>query len=104
MSAEIPFELLEWQRSKLTEFVVQFDRTYGDGSFDPNADYTDPGLIAMALRGAQLMGLSDQELEQFFETEFELSGLTGGELGTMLALTMLIGAERRVQVAAGGKN
>jgi hypothetical protein len=104
MSTEIPFELSQWQQSKLVEFVMQFDRTYGDGDFDSAADYSNPRLVALALRDAQLMGLGDQELEQFFEHEFGLAGLRGGELETMLAITMLIDSENRVRYAAGGRN
>jgi hypothetical protein len=89
---------------KLIEFVMQFDLTYGDGDFDPAADYSDPRLIALALRAAQLMGLGEQELEQFFEQEFGLAGLTGDHLETILAITMLIDAENRVRCAAGGRN
>jgi hypothetical protein len=104
MSTEIPFELLEWQRSKLVEFVHQFDRTYGDSSFNPQDEFSDPALIAMALRSAQLMSLEEVGLEQFFLTAFGLTGLTGGELGTVLAFAKVIGAENLIRCAAGGKN
>ena len=104
MSAEDLFELSQWQQWKLLDFIDRFDQTYGEGSFDPDADYSDPGLIALALRAAELMGFQDAEIEQLFETEFELTGLTGGDLEKMLAITMLSDAEKRILVAAGGRN
>jgi hypothetical protein len=99
-----PFELSQRQQWKLLDFIDRFDQTYDEGSFDPDADYSDPGLIALALRAAELMGFQDAELEQLFETEFELTGITGGKLETVLSMAILIDAERRVRCAAGGRN
>ena len=103
-TTEIPFELLPWQRSKLLEFVHQFDRTYGDSSFNPQDKFSDAGLIALALRAAELLDFRGEALERFFEHEFALSGISQGELETMLSLAMLIDAERRICCAAGGRN
>jgi hypothetical protein len=99
-----PFELLEWQRSKLVEFVHQFDRTYGDSSFDPQDEFSDPAIIARALRAAELMNFQGEALERFFEHEFALIGISQGELKTVLALAQLADAERRVRCAGGGRN
>jgi hypothetical protein len=92
------------QRSKLLEFIDRFGQTYGDGDFDPGADYSDPGLVALALRCSQMTGVGNQELEQFFEQEFGLVGITGGDLGTMLALARLLDAENLVTHSAGGRS
>jgi hypothetical protein len=97
-------ELLDWQQARLVEFVVQFDQIYGDGGFDLDADRTAPKLIALALRGAQLIGLEEAELEQFFEHEFGLVGIVQGELETMLSVAMILDVENRVRCAAGGRN
>jgi hypothetical protein len=97
-------ELLDWQRSRLVEFVVQFDLIYGEGDFASDAEYTTPGLIALALRGAQLIGFEGAWLEQFFEHEFGLAGTNDGELETALSLPMLLDVEKRVRCAAGGRN
>jgi hypothetical protein len=99
-----PFALLPWQRSKLVEFVHQFDRTYGDSSFNPQDKFSDAGLIALALRAAELLDFRGEALERFFEHEFALSGISQGELETVLSMAMLIDAQRRVRCAAGGRN
>ena len=104
MSTEIPFELLEWQRSKLIEFVHQFDRTYGDLSFNPQDEFNDPAIIARALRAAELLNFRGEVLERFFEHEFALIGISQGKLATMLSIAMLVDGERRVRYAAGGRN
>ena len=103
-TTEISFELLPWQRSKLLEFVHQFDRTYGDSSFNPQDEFSDAGLIALALRAAELLDFRGEALERFFEHEFALSGISQGELETMLSIALLVDAERRVRCAAGGRN
>jgi hypothetical protein len=112
MSTLIPHpELLDWQRSRLVEFVVQFDQIYGDNGFDSalpldfvDAEYTTPGLIALALRGAQLIGLEEAGLERFFEREFGLAGIGTCELKAVLSIAMLLDVEKRVRCAAGGRN
>jgi hypothetical protein len=92
------------QRAKLLEFIGTVDAIFGARSFDPDLDYSDPGLIALALRDVQLLGLRAQELEQFFAREFGLADITSGDLGAMLAIAMLVDAERRIKVACGGRN
>jgi hypothetical protein len=99
-----PFELLPWQRSKLTEFVHQFDRTYGDSSFDPQDEFSDPAIIALALRAAELLDFRGEALERFFEHEFALIGICLGELETVLSIALLADSERRIRYAAGGRN
>jgi hypothetical protein len=104
MSAEDLFELSQWQQWKLLDFIDRFDQTFGERSFDPQVELNDAALLALALRRAQLLGLQNESLEKFFETEFGLTGLTGGNLETILAITMLSDAEKRILVAAGGRN
>jgi hypothetical protein len=103
-TTEIPFKLLEWQRSKLIEFVFQFDQTYGDSSFNPQDEFSVPALIAMALRAAELMNFRGEALERFFKDEFALVGISQGELETVLSIALLVDAERRVRCAGGGRN
>jgi hypothetical protein len=46
----------------------------------------------------------EEEISLFFEREFNIAGMTGGPIGTALAVGMLIDAERRLQARGGGKN
>jgi hypothetical protein len=103
-TAEPPFRLLDWQQSRLVEFVVQFDRIYGDGDFNSGADYNDIELIASALRAGQLIGLADSELLDFFEHEFGLAGLKGEVLQEVLEIAMILDLDIRIRCAAGGRN
>ena len=103
-TTEIPFELLPWQRSKLLEFIHQFDSTYGDSSFNPQDEISDPMIIALALRTAGLMNFQGEALKQFFVDQFALINVNEGELETILSIARLIDSERTVRCAAGGKN
>lgn len=103
-TTEIPFELLPWQRSKLLEFVHQFDSTYGDSSFDPQHEISDPMIIALALRVAGLMNFQGEALRKLFVDQFALINVNEGALETVLSMARLIDAQRRVRVACGGRN
>jgi ABC-type lipoprotein release transport system permease subunit len=52
----------------------------------------------------QLLGYEDTSLERLFEREFAITGVTGGDLGTWLAVVMLADVENRIKAAAGGRN
>jgi hypothetical protein len=103
-TTEPPFELLDWQRTKLIKFVHQFDKTYGDSSFDPQEEFTDPEILALALRVAELLDFQGEALEQFFERQFGLVGINEDDLGTMFSIAMLLDVENRIRCAAGGRN
>jgi hypothetical protein len=91
------------QRSKLLEFVVRADAIIGDGDFDRN-EWTDAELMALSLRSAQVLGYEGRRLESLFEREFGIAGVTEGQLGDWLAVLLLEDAERKILVAAGGRN
>jgi hypothetical protein len=109
MNTEAP-EYLETlstdQRSKLLAFIERADAIIGDGDFDPDPDdaWTDAELMALSLRGAQVLSFSGERLEELFRVEFNIAGVTEGQLGDWLAVIMPLDAERRVLAAAGGRN
>ena len=98
------FTLSESQRTKLIAFVEQFDATFSDGSFDTAAEWTDPELLALALRAAEILGFEGAALEQFFCDEFGVAGISEGDLGTLISIAMLADVENRIRCAAGGRN
>jgi hypothetical protein len=97
-------ELSQDQRAKLFSFVEQFDAIFGDDDFDRNAEWSTPELLALGLRAAEILGYSGQDLEQFFAKEFDVAGVTEGDLDTMLAVAMQTDVEKRIRCAAGGRN
>jgi hypothetical protein len=64
----------------------------------------DNALLALALRAAELLGMEQDEIAEFFVREFDIAGTTQGNLGTCLALAMLIDAEKRLIARGGGRN
>ena len=98
------FELSDLQRTNLSHFISVVDAVVGDGSFDPDAEFSDPELMAIAIRGATLLGFEGAALEALFQREFGICGITEGDLDTMLSIVMLGDVESRIKAAAGGKN
>jgi hypothetical protein len=98
------FQLTNVQRSRLLDFVEQFDLLYGDGTFQRDESLSDEPLLALALRAAQLLGMEQDEIAEFFEREFNIGGMTGGTIGTALKFAMFFDAERRLVARCGGKN
>jgi hypothetical protein len=92
------------QRSRLLDFVECVDHTYSDGTFQRDKPLVDELLLALALQASVRLGLQEDEIAEFFEREFDLAGMTGGPIGTALALGMLVDAEHRLRARAGGKN
>jgi len=98
-------ELSDSQRTKLIAFIVRFDQLYGDGDFEAKAKWSTPELLALALRAAEILGYSGQDLEQFFAKEFDVTGLGESEvINDMLVCAMMVDVEHRIRVAAGGRN
>jgi hypothetical protein len=97
-------ELSDLQRTALLDFVATADATIGAGDFDQQAEWTDAELMALSLRAASLLGFAGDRLEQLFRREFGVSGVTEGDLDTLLAVIMLADVETRIKAAAGGKN
>src|SRR5207253_6881784 len=98
------FELSDLQRDRLSDFIGRADAIIGDGSFNPEAEYIHPELMALALRAAQISGYEGTHLDELFRQEFELAGVTEGDLGDWLAIVMLADVEARIKAAAGGRN
>jgi hypothetical protein len=98
------FELSESQRTKLLNFIEQFDQLYGDADFDVKAEWSTPELLALALRAAEILGYQGDALERFFCKEFDVAGVTGNILGVALACAMMLDVENRIRAAAGGRN
>jgi hypothetical protein len=98
------FELSDSERGKLLAFIKQFDQVFGDADFDAKAEWSTPELLALALRAAQILGYQGDALERFFAKEFDVAGVTEGDLDTMLAVAMMVDVEHRIRVAAGGRN
>jgi hypothetical protein len=98
------FELSELQRDKLVAFITRADAVIGDGTFDPEADFSDPELMALSLKAAIILGYDGAQLEQLFHHEFELSGVTKGDLSDRLAVVLLADVEERIRSSAGGRN
>ena len=98
------FELSEPQRTNLSHFISVVDAVVGDGTFDAEQELSDPELMAMAIRGATLLGYEGAALEELCQREFEIAGVTEGDLETWLAVIMMADTERQILYAAGGKN
>lgn len=98
------FELTDTQRNALLDFITQADAIIGDGSFDPQVAWSNVELLALALRGATLLGYVDAKLEQLFETEFWITGINESPLHEVLAVSALANTELRIRAAAGGRN
>jgi len=79
-------------------------RSITTGTFERDEELSDEALLALALRAAELLGMEEEEISEFFEREFNLAGMTGGPIGTALAFGMLIDAARRLQARGGGRN
>jgi hypothetical protein len=60
------FELSDEQRTDLCHFISVVDAIVGDGSFDQEAEFSDPELMAFAIRGATLLGFEGAALEALF--------------------------------------
>jgi hypothetical protein len=92
------FELSDQQRGKLLAFISRADASIGDGAFDPEtaSSSSDAELMALALKAATLLGYEGTHLEKLFQREFEIAGVTEGDLGTWLDLVMLADVESRI--------
>ena len=102
-TATPPFELLDWQRSRLVEFINQADAIIGLRDFIGYSD--DPEILALALRVAQILGYEGERLERLFCSEFRVGGVTQSAiLGDWLAALDLVDMEKRIMAAAGGRN
>ena len=91
-------------RGRLLEFISQSDQIIGDGDFDRSREWQDCELMALALRAAQILGYENERLEELFRDKFGIGGVTEGLLGEWLAAVMRLDLERRILVAAGGRN
>jgi hypothetical protein len=92
------------QRSALIEFLTQADAIIGNEGFDcyDYDEWRDCEIIACALRRAQVLGFENERLEQLFQREFGVAGVTEeGLLADWLGLILLADAEKRIMVAAG---
>jgi hypothetical protein len=98
------FKLSDRQHTDLRHFISVVDAVVGDSAFDPEAEFSDPELMAIAIRGATLLGYEGPALEELFQREFEITGVTADDLGDWLAVIMMADTERRIRSAAGGKN
>jgi hypothetical protein len=95
------------QREKLIEFLTQADAIIGSRGFDcyDYDEWRDCEIIACALRRAQTLGFENERLEELFQREFGIAGVTEGQLiADWLAVLLLADAERRILVACGGRN
>ena len=91
-------------RGRLLEFISQSDQIIGDGDFDRFREWRDSELMALALRAALILGFEENRLEELFRDKFGISDVTEGLLGEWLAAVMRLDLERRIMVAAGGRN
>jgi hypothetical protein len=98
------FQLSDLQRGRLFDFLEVTDQLFRDGTFERDEQLCDEAILALALRAAELLGMEQEEIWEFFEREFDITGMTGDPIGTALAFAMLIDAERRLQARAGGRN
>jgi hypothetical protein len=68
----------------------------------------DAGVLALALRAAQLQGMSDAQISEFFEREFGLAGLDSSTVDTCISILLLMEAERgrqaRIKARRVGRN
>jgi hypothetical protein len=92
------------QRAKLLEFIDQADAIIGGSDFDRYSAWEDAEIMALSLRAALTLGYENEHLEKLFQREFGIAGVTEGLLADWLAVILLADAERRIQVAAGGRN
>jgi hypothetical protein len=100
------------QRTKLIEFLTQADAIIGY-TFNSGTDLSDlehlgdalfdADLIARGLRVAQLLGYEGKGLEELFQHEFGIAGVTEGNLGDWLSLLSLADVEKRIMIACGGR-
>ena len=90
------------QCEKLLTFIDQADAIIGEGDFDRGNAWEDCEIMALALRAAQILGFTNERLEDLFCREFGISGVTEGQLADWLAVIMLVDVERRIRCAAGG--
>jgi hypothetical protein len=65
---------------------------------------TDVELVILTITAAQLSGVPDSEIGQFFATEFGLPDIDEDALGELLSIVMLSSVEQRIRCAAGGRN
>jgi hypothetical protein len=91
-------------RGKLLEFISKSDQIIGDGDFDRFREWKDCELMALALRSAFILGFEENRLEELFRNKFGIGGVTESLLGEWLAAVMRLDIERRILVAAGGRN
>jgi hypothetical protein len=92
------------QRSRLLDFIEHVDRSLGDSTLNRSEPLTDIQLVILALMAAQLYGVQDSLLAQFFATEFGLPDIDEDALGRLLGLVTLTSIEQRIRCAAGGRN
>ena len=92
------------QREKLLEFIDRADAIIGGGDFDRYSAWEDVEILSLSMRAAVVLGYTNERLEALFQHEFGVSGVTEGLLADWLAVILLADAERRIQVAAGGRN
>ena len=98
------FQLSDFQRGRLFSFLELSDQIYSDGTFERDESLSDEEILALALRAAELLGMEQEEISEFFEREFDIAGMTGGPIGTALAIGMLIDADRWLVSRCGGRN
>jgi hypothetical protein len=92
------------QRAKLLEFIDRAEAITGDHSFDCDDTWMDARLMPLSLRAAQVLGYTGWRLEELFCAEFGIAGVTEGQLGEWLDVAMMFDVERRILIAAGGRN
>jgi hypothetical protein len=92
------------QRANLLEFLSQADAIIGNEDSDRYDEWMDAEIIARALGRAQVLGYQGERLEELFQREFGITGVTEGELETWLAVLTLADVEKRIMAAAGGRN
>jgi hypothetical protein len=107
MMSAVPEDQLpitELQRSRLLDFVERVDRSIGDSTFDRSETPTDVQLVILAIMCAQLSGVQDTELSQFFASELGLPDIDQDAFARLLSIVMLTSVEQRIRCAAGGRN
>src|SRR5262249_23043806 len=97
-------QLSDVQRNSLFSFIERYDQIFGDGTFQRDESMPDEVILALSLRAAEHLGMEEREISEFFEREFNIAGMAGGDIGTCLALVMLADAEKRLIARVGGRN
>jgi hypothetical protein len=92
------------QREKLLMFVDQTAQIIGKRFFDQYDAWTDAEILALSLRAAQILGYENESLEKLFRHAFGIADVTRSPLGDWLAFIILVDTERRILLAAGGRN